>query len=82
MLLDDLACLDKYQNIYLNAVLQSFDENLCIIIDEDDIVMTNFFTYCLKHKIPQNVIKEYYPIMFNEYKITHRIDKSNYFFNL
>ncbi len=75
---NNLACLDKYQNIYLNAVLQSFDENLYIIIDEDDIVMTNFFTYCLKNKIPQNTIKEYFPIMFNEYAITHKINKSNY----
>ncbi len=75
---DNLSCLDKYQNIYLNVVLHSFDENLCLMIDEDDTVMTKFFTYCHRHKIPQNAIKEHYPIMFSEYRITRKINKSNY----
>lgn len=41
----EISCLNKYQNIYLKIMLDSFNENLYVKIDKEDINMTRFLSY-------------------------------------
>lgn len=74
----ELSCLKKYQNKYLNIILKSFNYNLYVKIEQNDIRMTNFLKYCLAHKITKEVIDKNYQSMYLEFLFTHKIQLEKY----
>lgn len=70
--------LDKYQDEYLNILIESFDKNIKLVIDDETITLTGFLNECNAKGISIEQLREdyseYEKLYLSYYDKTHKIE--------